>query len=72
MPSPQRLHVELEPVTGASWAGVPPEVRLRRLLKLALRSCGLRVVTVEHTHSDESADPRAAAQAILQRHRETE
>lgn len=42
MPTP-RLTLEIEPVGDASWAAVPVEVRLRRLLRAAVRSYGLRV-----------------------------
>lgn len=42
-----RIAIEFEAVADANcWAPIPVAVRLRRLLKLALRVCGLRAVVV--------------------------
>jgi hypothetical protein len=43
-PPSETYVVTLRPVAG--WGNIPGIVRLRRLLKLALRSCGLRCVSV--------------------------
>lgn len=42
----ERYLVELAPIGGARWAGVPPARRLARLLKSAARAFGLRCVAV--------------------------
>lgn len=41
-----RYLVELTPVGGSPWQGVPPDERLRRLLKAMLRSYGMRCTSV--------------------------
>lgn len=43
----RRVVVVVEAITTDRWAGVPGDVRVRRFLKNALRSFGLRVVRVE-------------------------
>ena len=68
MTSP-RFIVELEPLSGA-WSRVPPEVRLRRLLRGALRAYGLRARLVRPSGAtsalaEESiADPGRSCEAV--------
>ena len=49
-PLPPDIRLTLRPLTGA-W--VPVAVRLRRLLKFALRVCGLRCLSVEEIPANE-------------------
>lgn len=59
--SEPRYVLVLAPITGSRWAAVPPAVRLRRLLKAAARSFGLRVVEVRREDSESERNGGRAA-----------
>lgn len=56
----ERIVLELEPV-GGSWSDVPVDVRVRRLLRAAVRSYGLRVKVIRRVEPKVRKGRRKAA-----------